>query len=76
MDDLEQLLLLEVCLKRNEFWIRVKIPSKIWISKNWILRYIVVAIANPPLPKIEEGMIQGGLQRLLYHLKDMRKLTL
>jgi hypothetical protein len=31
--------------------------------------------ANLPFPIIGQGVIQGGLQALLYYLKDMHKLT-
>jgi hypothetical protein len=36
----------------------------------------VLANANPPLAKMGQGVIQCGLQRLLFHLSDMHTLTL
>jgi hypothetical protein len=76
MNDLEQLSLLEVYLKHNGFWIRAKIPFEIWISKSWILRYIVLANANPLVYLVEQEVIQHGLQTLCVHLSDMHTLTL
>jgi hypothetical protein len=35
----------------------------------------VPATANPPFSIIGQGVIQGGLQAFLYHLKDMHKLN-
>jgi hypothetical protein len=32
--------------------------------------------ANPPFSKIGKGVIQDGLQALIYHLEDMHTLTL
>jgi hypothetical protein len=32
--------------------------------------------ANPPLPKFGQGVIQGGLKTLLFHLKDIHTLIL
>jgi hypothetical protein len=38
--------------------------------------YLVPATANLPLPKIGQGMIQGGLQRMVFHLNDMHTVAL
>jgi hypothetical protein len=73
---LEQFLFLDLCVKLHGFWIRAKIPLQIWISKSWILRYLVLATANPPLSKIRQGVIQGALSWLVFHLDDMHTLTL
>jgi hypothetical protein len=36
----------------------------------------VLTNVNPPFPKVEQGVIQVGLQGLIHHLQDMHIVTL
>jgi hypothetical protein len=37
--------------------------------------YFVLANANPPVHQVGQGVIQDGLQIMLFHLNDMHRLT-
>jgi hypothetical protein len=59
-----------------DFELEPRFFSKFEIQKVGYLGSLLQLFANPPLPKFGQGVIQGVLKTLLFHLKGMYKLTL